>query len=111
MSQIQFLTPAQVEQIPDIQEKWRRIYLSTQPLDRIRAVAAIKGAYAVMGQPEPEVVFCSSPRAALEYLQDYVSQVEVPQADTTMSPEEISPEEIQASFFKHFGQAVFETGV
>ena len=104
MSQIQFLTPAQAELIPDIQEKWRRIYLSTQPLDQIRAVAAIKGAYAVMGQPEPEVVFCSSPRAALEYLQDYVAQVEVPQADTT-----VSPEAIQASFFKHFGQAVFET--
>ena len=104
MPQIQFLTPDQEALIPEYQEKWKRIYLSTEPIDRIRAAAAVKGAYAVMGKKEPEVIFCSSPRAALERLQENISQVEIPQDNVR-----VSPEEVQSNFFKFFVQGVWET--
>ncbi|MEO0842854.1 MAG: DUF6745 domain-containing protein [Cyanobacteria bacterium J06643_5] len=76
MTRIQFLTPEQEALIPQYQEKWKRIYLSTQPIERNRAKAAVQGAYAVMGKPEPEVIFCSSPRAALDRLQAYIEMSE-----------------------------------
>ncbi|MEM7713541.1 MAG: hypothetical protein AAF349_08195, partial [Cyanobacteria bacterium P01_A01_bin.68] len=72
MTQIHFLTPEQEALIPEYQQKWKRIYLSTQPIEHNRAKAAVQGAYAVMGKPEPEVVFCSSPRAALDRLQAHI---------------------------------------
>ena len=72
MTRIHFLTPEQEALIPEYQEKWKRIYLSTEPIQQNRAKAAVQGAYAVMGKAEPEVIFCSSPRAALERLQAYV---------------------------------------
>ena len=76
MTRINFLTPEQEALIPEYQQKWKRIYLSTQPIEHNRAKAAVQGAYAVMGKPEPEVIFCSSPRAALERLQVYVEMSE-----------------------------------
>lgn len=88
MAQIKFLTDEQVALIPEYQEKWRRVYLETQPIDRIKAESAVKRAYRVMGKPEPEVIFCSSPRSALDRLQAYISQVEPP-ASLQMSPEEV----------------------
>ncbi len=100
MTRIHFLTPEQEALIPEYQEKWKRIYLSTQPIEQNRAKAAVQGAYAVMGKPEPEVIFCSSPRAALERLQAYV---ETP-------PESPQPlrEEVQNNFFQ-FARAAWET--
>ncbi len=73
MSQIHFFTPAQEALIPDYQEKWRQIYCSIEPIDPNRAEAAVKELYAVMGQKEPDIVFCASPHAALDYLQAYIS--------------------------------------
>ena len=87
MTQIQFLTPEQIDLIPEYQEKWRRLYLSTQPIDQIRAAAAIKGAYAVMKRPEPEVVFCASPRAALDILQAHVAKTNVPNVEPDLRPD------------------------
>ncbi len=58
------LTPDQEALIPLILEKWRRIALSTEPLNREKAEAAVKTAYAVMGKTEPEIRFLSSPFAA-----------------------------------------------
>ena len=81
MTQIQFLTPEQMALIPEYQEKWRRVYLSTQPIEQVRAVAAIKGAYSVMKQPEPEVVFCSSPQAALTIVVDRLDTSDADDAD------------------------------
>ncbi len=52
MTRIHFLTPEQEALIPEYQEKWKRIYLSTQPIERNRAKAAVQGAYAVMGKAE-----------------------------------------------------------
>jgi hypothetical protein len=79
MSQLKFLTPEQEALIPGYQEKWRQVYLSTQPIDRVRAEAAVKQAYAVMGKKAPtEIVFCASPRAALERLQSNIVEVETP---------------------------------
>ena len=79
MSQLKFLTPEQEALIPGYQEKWRQVYLSTQPIDRVRAEAAVKEAYAVMGKKAPaEIVFCASPRAALERLRSNIAEVEIP---------------------------------
>ena len=87
MTQIQFLTPEQTALIPEYQEKWRRVYLSTQPIEQVRAVAAIKGAYSVMKQPEPEVVFCSSPQAALTILEAHVAKADLPNVDPDLGPD------------------------
>ncbi len=79
MSQLKFLTPEQEALIPGYQEKWRQIYLSTQPIDRLKAAAAVRAAYAVMGKQAPtEIVFCASPRAAIERLRSNIAEVEVP---------------------------------
>ncbi|MEM6399781.1 MAG: DUF6745 domain-containing protein [Cyanobacteria bacterium P01_D01_bin.116] len=99
MTRIHFLTPEQEALIPEYQEKWKRIYLSTQPIEHNRAKAAVQGAYAAMGKPEPEVIFCSSPRAALERLQVYV---ETPQESPLPSREEV-----QNNFFD-FARAAWE---
>ncbi|MEM9220761.1 MAG: hypothetical protein AAGD25_41405 [Cyanobacteria bacterium P01_F01_bin.150] len=75
MTQLQFLTPEQVAQIPEVQKKWRQVYLNTQPIDETEAIAAIQTAYRVMGKKIPkEIVFQSSPRAALDYLQPYIQE-------------------------------------
>ena len=99
MTRIHFLTPEQEALIPKYQEKWKSIYLSTEPIQQNRAKAAVQGAYAVMGKPEPEVIFCSSPRAALEQLQ---AQTEVSQENPLPSQEEV-----QNNFFQ-FAQAAWE---
>ena len=64
LTKIAELTPEQVALIPTILEKWTRVLCSTQPLDRQKAAAAVKAAYAAMGKPEPEIRFFSSPNAA-----------------------------------------------
>ena len=87
MTQIQLLTPEQIAMIPDYQEKWKRLYLSTEPIEQVRAAAAIKGAYAVMKKPEPEVVFCSSPQAALNLLREHVATVNIPNIDSNLGPD------------------------
>ena len=66
MSQIKIekLTQKQEALIPVYREKWRRIALSTEAIDRQKASNAIKAAYELMGYPEPEIIFCDSPEAA-----------------------------------------------
>ena len=59
------LTPEQEAQIAIIVEKWRAIALSTKPIDRHKATEAIRSAYALIGKEAPEIVFCPSPRDAL----------------------------------------------
>lgn len=49
------LTPEQEAQISIIVEKWRVIALSTERIDRHKATEAIKAAYALTGQPNPEI--------------------------------------------------------
>lgn len=59
------LTPEQEALIPVYREKWRQIAVSTQRLDRQKACKAIKAAYALIGEAEPEIIFYDSPKAAL----------------------------------------------
>lgn len=94
MTEIQFLTSTQEALIPEYQEKWQRIYLSVQPIERIRAKAAIQGAYAVMGKAEPAVMYCTSPRAALDFLRD-IGPFAAPPTDENSSSEEINNNSFQ----------------
>lgn len=89
MSQIQFLTLEQEFLIDTYKKKWKKICLSTQPIEKIRAKAAVKGAYAVMGQQEPEVIFCTSPKSALEKIQAFTSNEETSQKNVGFSQEDI----------------------
>jgi hypothetical protein len=58
------LTPEQEALIPVYREKWEAIALSTTPIDRQKAEAAVKAAYAVLGKKEPEIHFFSNPNTA-----------------------------------------------
>lgn len=60
-----FLTPEQEALVPVYQEKWRRIEKSKGPINRERAAAAVKAAYAAIGGEEPEIIFYGSPSGAL----------------------------------------------
>jgi hypothetical protein len=104
MSQLKFLTPEQEALIPGYQEKWRQVYLSTQPIDRVKAEAAVKAAYVVMGKnPPTEIVFCASPRAALERLRSNIAEIEVPSEDTQDRSSQEPP-----NFFQLFVKAGWE---
>lgn len=69
------LTPEQEALIPVYRDKWRKIALSTERIDRAKAESAIKAAYIANGKPEPEVQFYSSPCVVWKslscYWQDY----------------------------------------
>ena len=64
LTKISQLTPQQEALIPSILEKWTRVLLSTQPIERHKAQTAVKAAYAAMGKKEPVIRFFSSPNAA-----------------------------------------------
>jgi hypothetical protein len=87
MSLRDFFTDDRINLISEYQEKWRRVYLDTQPIDRTRAAAAVQQAYRVMGKPEPEIIFCPSLRAALDRLQIYIS-LYAPPPSVPMSADE-----------------------
>jgi hypothetical protein len=83
MAQIQFFTTEQEARIPEYQEKWRRVDLATQPIDRNRATDAIERAYTVMATKPPErIIFCASPREAFVQLQASIDRVEIPAIDS-----------------------------
>jgi len=63
MSRIERLTPEQEALIPVYREKWRAIALSTELIDRQKAVEAVKAAYVAIGKQAPEVLVCDSPQA------------------------------------------------
>jgi hypothetical protein len=98
MTPIQFLTDDQLALVPEYQEKWRRVYRSTEPIDRERAKSAIQRAYRVMGQEAPEIIFRASPRQAMETLLAQVVSVEPPQV--------VKPSD---DFFRFFLQAAWST--
>jgi len=66
MSLIEKLTPEQEALIPVYRERWRKIALSTERIDREKAAEAVKAVYKFMGFDEPEIVFFDSPYAALK---------------------------------------------
>ncbi|MBD2183152.1 hypothetical protein H6G03_19140 [Planktothrix sp. FACHB-1375] len=62
-AKIEKLTPEQEALIPIYRDKWRKIALSTEPIDKEKAAEAVKKAYALIGLPEPEILFYDSPYA------------------------------------------------
>ena len=68
-----FLTPEQEALIPVYQEKWRRIEQYQGPINRERAAAAVKAAYAAIGAEEPEIIFYGSPNGALDDIASYLT--------------------------------------
>lgn len=57
------LTSEQEALIPVYREKWRKIALSTERIDRQKAAEAVKAAYTLINLPEPEILFYDSPYA------------------------------------------------
>ncbi len=62
---IKDLTSEQEALLPFYREKWMKMALSTEPIDREKAASAVKAAYASIDLPEPEIFFYSSPYAGL----------------------------------------------
>lgn len=62
------LTPEQETLIPIYQEKWQKIILSTELINRKKAAEAIKTAYNLIGEDEPDVIFFDSPYEASKHL-------------------------------------------
>ena len=54
------LTPTQESLIPVYREKWTRIAMCTDRIDRPLAADAVKGIYEILGYREPEILFCDS---------------------------------------------------
>ena len=58
------LTDAQIDRFPQYMERWLKIGLSTEPLDRDAASAAIDEVYVCAGKKPPEIkIFLNSPLA------------------------------------------------
>ena len=62
------LTPQQETLFSNYLEKWRKVALSTEPINREKAESAIKKAYTLIDESEPEVLFCDSPDTAVAIL-------------------------------------------
>ena len=73
---IKTLTSEQEAQIPVYREKWRKIELATEQMDREQAEAAVKNFYRAIDKKEPSVWIFTSPAAAkLELLSRSPSQL------------------------------------
>ena len=59
------LTPQQETLFLNYLEKWRKVALSTEPINREKAESAIKKAYTLIDEPQPQVFFFDSPYAAV----------------------------------------------
>ena len=60
-ARIERLTEAQEARFAEYAERWTKIGLCTEPMDRERAKRAICSMYTNAGLSEPKVVFCGSP--------------------------------------------------
>jgi hypothetical protein len=60
------LSPEQEALIRVYREKWRKIALSTERIDREKAAEAVKTAYTAIRKQDPEIIFCDSPYAGLK---------------------------------------------
>ncbi len=83
---IEKLTPEQEALIPVYREKWRKIALSTEPINREKAAEAVKKAYTSTRNKEIEVFFYDSPGAAFRELSKklyhQVCQSQLPDLDS-----------------------------
>lgn len=69
------LTPEEEKLFLTYQDKWRNIALSIARIDRDKAAAAIKAAYNLINEKEPEVYFCDGLYEGSILLDDEYSQV------------------------------------
>ncbi|MEH2207568.1 MAG: DUF6745 domain-containing protein [Nostoc sp.] len=68
MSLIEKLTPEEEALIPVYREKWQKIALSTEQIDREKAAEVVKAAYTAINKQDPEIIFCESPYAGLKII-------------------------------------------
>ena len=59
------LTPQQEASFLNYLDKWRKVALSTERINREKAEAAIKKAYTLIDEPQPQVFIFDSPYAAV----------------------------------------------
>ncbi|NWF59813.1 MAG: hypothetical protein HXY43_11105 [Fischerella sp.] len=59
------LTPEQEALIKFYREKWRNIALSTERIDRQKAIEGVKELYSLCHIEQPEIIFCESPYQAM----------------------------------------------
>ncbi|UBF25037.1 hypothetical protein K9N68_25875 [Kovacikia minuta CCNUW1] len=69
MAQIETLTPEQETLIPIYREKWRKIALSTEPIDQGEVAAVIGRLYSIIAETEPEILFFDSPFTTISKLE------------------------------------------
>ena len=62
------LTPEQEALIPVYRDKWLKIALSTERIDKKKAAEAVNYFYQFIGEDEPELLFFDSPYGAFEEL-------------------------------------------
>ncbi|MDZ8051624.1 MAG: DUF6745 domain-containing protein [Aulosira sp. ZfuVER01] len=78
MSLIEKLTSQQEALIPVYREKWQKIALSTERMDRKKAAEAVKAAYIAIGKNAPNIIFYESPYVAIKSIivdkLDYLKQ-------------------------------------
>ncbi len=60
-ARIERLTEAQTARLAEYAERWTKIGLCTEPMDRERARLAVRAMYASAGLTEPRIIFCGSP--------------------------------------------------
>ncbi len=62
MSKIEALSSEQEKRIPLIRQEW--IDRASQPIDRVKAKAAIDALYAFNGKESPDIIWVASPASA-----------------------------------------------
>ncbi|MDJ0743695.1 MAG: hypothetical protein QNJ32_10055 [Xenococcaceae cyanobacterium MO_167.B27] len=62
------LTSEQQALIPVYRTKWKSIALSTEKIDCTSATTAINATYQFINLDQPDILFCATPYAALEYI-------------------------------------------
>ena len=72
---IEKLTPQQEASFLKYLEKWRKVALSTEPINREKAESAIKKAYTLIDEPQPQVFFFDSPYAAVVALDKLCDEI------------------------------------
>lgn len=70
MAKINYLTPEQESLIPVYREKWQKIGLSTDRIDRNFATKTIEALYKFIGKSKPEIIFLDSPKTVVKALLD-----------------------------------------
>ena len=71
MSRISSLTPDWEGLIPVFRERWRSIWLSTRPLDRTKAKAAVNEVYSILGRRSPRILFFKGPTSLNSLSEQY----------------------------------------